>query len=93
MTGCCRPPPSPTSFRLFAAYRTWPAGDRLSDFPAAQELDGSVDTVMEQPTVPLGEAGEVLNRSEPQRQDGEQVHVVCPMVIPAAGGDPHRRRQ
>ncbi|MBB3095174.1 hypothetical protein FHR83_002837 [Actinoplanes campanulatus] len=49
--------------------------------------------MMEQPTVPLGEAGEVLNRSEPQRQDGEQVHVVCPMVIPAAGGDPHRRRQ
>ncbi|MBO3736935.1 SPFH domain-containing protein [Actinoplanes flavus] len=53
-----------------------------SDFPAAQELGGSVDTVMEQRTVPLDEAGEVLNRSELQRQDGEQVHVICPMVIP-----------
>ncbi|WP_220143774.1 hypothetical protein [Actinoplanes hulinensis] len=53
-----------------------------SDFPAAQELGGSVDTVMEQRTVPLDEAGEVLNRSELQRLEGEQVHVICPMVIP-----------
>jgi regulator of protease activity HflC (stomatin/prohibitin superfamily) len=52
------------------------------DFPAARDLGGSVDTVMEQRMVPLDEAGEVLNRSELRRQDGEQVHVICPMVIP-----------
>ncbi|MEQ4301088.1 SPFH domain-containing protein [Plantactinospora sp. B6F1] len=52
------------------------------DFPAARDLGGSVDTLMEQRTVPLDDAGEVLNRSEQRREDGEQMHVICPMVIP-----------
>ncbi|MEU4623183.1 SPFH domain-containing protein [Actinoplanes sp. NPDC023801] len=52
------------------------------DFPAARDLGGSVDTVMEQRMVPLDEAGEVLNRSELRRENGEQAHVICPMVIP-----------
>ncbi|MFY1632792.1 SPFH domain-containing protein [Solwaraspora sp. WMMB335] len=52
------------------------------DFPAARDLGGSIDTVMEQRRVPLDDAGEVLNRSEQRRDEGEQVHVICPMVIP-----------
>lgn len=53
-----------------------------ADFPAAREQGGSIATVMEQQTVPLDEAGEALNRSEQYREDGEQVHAICPMVIP-----------
>lgn len=54
-----------------------------ADFPAAREQGGGgIDTVMTQQTVPLDEAGEVLNRSEQQRVDGQQVHAICPMVIP-----------
>ncbi|MEH1122854.1 SPFH domain-containing protein [Micromonospora sp. CPCC 206061] len=52
------------------------------DFPAARDLGGSVDTVMEQRAVPLDDAGEALGTSEQRRVDGEQVHVICPMVIP-----------
>ena len=52
------------------------------DFPAARDLGGSTDTVMEQRTVPLDDAGEALNHSELRRDGGEQVHVICPMVIP-----------
>lgn len=52
------------------------------DFPAAREQGGSLDTVMEQQTVPLIEAGEALNRSEQRRDGGQQVHAICPMVIP-----------
>ncbi|GAA4963280.1 SPFH domain-containing protein [Actinoplanes utahensis] len=52
------------------------------DFPAARDIGGSVDTVMEQRTVPLDDAGEALNHSELRRDGGEQVHVICPMVIP-----------
>jgi regulator of protease activity HflC (stomatin/prohibitin superfamily) len=52
------------------------------DFPAARDLGGSIDTLMEQRTVPLDDAGEVLNRSEQRREEREQVHVICPMVIP-----------
>ncbi|MEJ3749855.1 SPFH domain-containing protein [Actinomycetes bacterium KLBMP 9797] len=53
-----------------------------ADFPAARDLGGSVDTITEQRSVPLDEAGEVLGRSEQRREDGTQVHVICPMVIP-----------
>ncbi|MCB5908041.1 SPFH domain-containing protein [Streptomyces sp. SF28] len=53
-----------------------------ADFPAAREQGGSIDTVMTQQTVPLDEAREVLNRSEQRREDGRQVHAICPMVIP-----------
>lgn len=53
-----------------------------ADFPAARDLGGSIDTLMEQRRVPLDEAGEVLNHSEQRRADGELVHVICPMVIP-----------
>ncbi|WP_436990434.1 SPFH domain-containing protein [Streptomyces sp. enrichment culture] len=54
-----------------------------ADFPAAREQGGgSIATVMTQRTVPLVEAGEALNRSEQQREDGVPVHVICPMVLP-----------
>lgn len=53
-----------------------------ADFPAAREQGGSIDTVMEQQRVPLDEAGEALNRSGQQREDGRQVHAICPMVMP-----------
>ncbi|MBT8224447.1 MAG: hypothetical protein KJO75_02915 [Dactylosporangium sp.] len=53
-----------------------------ADFPAARDLGGSIATVMEQQAVPLDEAGEVLNRSTQRREEHEQVHVICPMVIP-----------
>ncbi|WP_461026517.1 SPFH domain-containing protein [Streptomyces sparsus] len=53
-----------------------------ADFPAAREQGGSIATVMAQKTVSLDEAGEALNRSEQQREGGEQVHAICPMVLP-----------
>ncbi|WP_206441202.1 SPFH domain-containing protein [Streptomyces boncukensis] len=53
-----------------------------ADFPAAREQGGSIATVMEQQTVALDEAGEALNQSGQEREDGEQVHVICPMVLP-----------
>lgn len=53
-----------------------------SDFPAAREQGGSIDTVMEQKTVPLDEAGEELNHSGLKRDGLEQVHTICPMVMP-----------
>lgn len=61
-----------------------PEGEGMdpADFPAAREQGGSIATVMTQKTVPLDEAGEALNRSEQQRGGGQQVHVICPMVMP-----------
>ncbi|WP_398780138.1 SPFH domain-containing protein [Streptomyces sp. NBRC 110611] len=53
-----------------------------ADFPAAREQGGSIDTIMTQQTVPLDEAREALNRSEQRREDGRQVHAICPMVMP-----------
>jgi regulator of protease activity HflC (stomatin/prohibitin superfamily) len=53
-----------------------------ADFPATRDLDGSIATAMEQQTVPLDDAGEALNRSVQRREGGDQVHVICPMVIP-----------
>ncbi|WP_340556116.1 SPFH domain-containing protein [Streptomyces sp. GSL17-111] len=53
-----------------------------ADFPAAREQGGSIATVMRQKTVSLDEAGEALNRSEQQREGGDQVHAICPMVLP-----------
>ncbi|GAA3979814.1 SPFH domain-containing protein [Streptomyces marokkonensis] len=53
-----------------------------ADFPAAREQGGSIATVMVQKTVSLDEAGEALNQSEQQREGGEQVHAICPMVLP-----------
>ncbi|MCF6521771.1 SPFH domain-containing protein [Streptomyces sp. JJ36] len=53
-----------------------------ADFPAAREQGGSIDTVMAEQTVPLDEAGEALNRSRQAREDGAQVHAICPMVMP-----------
>lgn len=54
-----------------------------NDFPAAKDQGGAgTDTVMEQQTVPLDEAGEALNRSEQRRAGAGKVHVICPMVIP-----------
>ncbi|SDL02484.1 Regulator of protease activity HflC, stomatin/prohibitin superfamily [Streptomyces indicus] len=53
-----------------------------ADFPAAREQGGSLATVMVQKTVSLDEAGEALNQSEQQREGGEKVHVICPMVLP-----------
>ncbi|MFF4604968.1 SPFH domain-containing protein [Streptomyces sp. NPDC001339] len=59
-------------------------GDSMdpADFPAAREQGGSIDTIMTQKTVPLDEAREALNRSEQRREDGRQVHAICPMVMP-----------
>ncbi|WP_367124730.1 SPFH domain-containing protein [Streptomyces phytohabitans] len=53
-----------------------------SDFPAAREQGGDIDTVMSERSVPLDEAGETLNRSEQVRENGRKVHAICPMVIP-----------
>ncbi|WP_443047229.1 SPFH domain-containing protein [Streptomyces sp. KMM 9044] len=53
-----------------------------ADFPAAREQGGSIATVMHQKTVALDEAGEALNQSEQQREGREQVHAICPMVLP-----------
>ncbi len=53
-----------------------------ADFPATRELDDSMATAMEQQTVRLDDAGEALNRSVQRRDGGQQVHVICPMVIP-----------
>ncbi|MFG3257167.1 SPFH domain-containing protein [Streptomyces sp. NPDC048172] len=53
-----------------------------SDFPAAREQGGSIDTVMEQKTVPLDEAGQELNHSALKRDGLQQVHSICPMVMP-----------
>ncbi|WP_338899241.1 SPFH domain-containing protein [Streptomyces sp. TG1A-60] len=53
-----------------------------ADFPAAREQGGSIATVMAQKTVSLDEAGEALNQSEQQREGGDQVHAICPMVLP-----------
>ncbi|WP_431979793.1 SPFH domain-containing protein [Streptomyces qinglanensis] len=53
-----------------------------ADFPAAREQGGSIATVMAQRTVSLDEAGEALNQSGHKREDGEQVHEICPMVLP-----------
>ncbi|WP_267244832.1 SPFH domain-containing protein [Streptomyces sp. PR69] len=53
-----------------------------ADFPAAREQGGSIATVMAQKTVALDDAGAALGRSEQQRVDGEQVHAICPMVLP-----------
>ncbi|WP_240136396.1 SPFH domain-containing protein [Streptomyces sp. MUM 178J] len=53
-----------------------------ADFPAAREQGGSIATVMTQKTVALDDAGEALGRSEQERVDGEQVHAICPMVLP-----------
>lgn len=53
-----------------------------SDFPAAREQGGSIDTFMAEQSVPLDEAGEELNRSDQRREDGQMVHAICPMVIP-----------
>ncbi|MFC7304264.1 SPFH domain-containing protein [Streptomyces monticola] len=53
-----------------------------ADFPAAREQGGSIATVMTQKTVSLDDAGEALNRSEQQREGREQVHSICPMVLP-----------
>ncbi len=53
-----------------------------ADFPPAREQGGSIETVMEQQTVPLDEAGEALNRSDQRRDGGQAVHAICPMVLP-----------
>ncbi len=52
-----------------------------ADFPAARE-QGGLATVMVQQTVSLDEVGEALNQSEQTRESGEEVHVICPMVLP-----------
>ncbi|WP_244502601.1 SPFH domain-containing protein [Streptomyces oceani] len=57
-------------------------GMNPSDFPAAKEQGGDIDTVMSEQTVALDEAGETLNRSEQVREGGQKVHSICPMVIP-----------
>lgn len=53
-----------------------------SDFPAAREQGGSIETLMEQKSVPLDDAGEELNHSGQSREGLQQVHTICPMVMP-----------
>jgi regulator of protease activity HflC (stomatin/prohibitin superfamily) len=65
-----------------AGQGTQDEGMDPGDFPAAREQGGSIATVMAQKTVPLDEAGEALNRSEQRKEGGEQVHAICPMVMP-----------
>ncbi|HEV2089222.1 MAG TPA: SPFH domain-containing protein [Cryptosporangiaceae bacterium] len=56
------------------------------DFLAARQRGTSVGTRIVQRTAPLHEAGEVLNRSFPERsRSGEFTHVVSPVVIPKRG--------
>ncbi|MDH2392567.1 SPFH domain-containing protein [Streptomyces sp. HNM0663] len=63
-------------------YQPQEEGMDPADFPAAREQGGSIATVMTQKTVALDDAGEALGRSEQERVDGEQVHAICPMVLP-----------
>ncbi|CAM4228266.1 SPFH domain-containing protein [Nocardiopsis rhodophaea] len=52
------------------------------DFLAARDQGASVGTRVEQQTTSLNNAGEALNRSSYERDQGGTVHVICPMVIP-----------
>ncbi|MGW0732925.1 SPFH domain-containing protein [Streptomyces sp. NPDC002851] len=63
-------------------YEAQEDGMDPADFPAAREQGGSIATVMTQKTVSLDDAGEALGRSEQQREGGEKVHSICPMVLP-----------
>ncbi|MBC9711023.1 SPFH domain-containing protein [Streptomyces sp. TRM66268-LWL] len=64
------------------AFEPQEEGMDPADFPAAREQGGALATLMVQKTVALDEAGEALNQSEQTREGGEQVHVICPMVLP-----------
>src|SRR5690606_5635989 len=56
------------------------------DFAAARVQGASSGTLIEARTVPLAEAGEVLNRSfVGQDAAGRPVHVASPVVIPQSG--------
>lgn len=53
------------------------------DFISAREQGTSAGTRIEQRTAPIGEIGEIVNRSVSERGDsGEWVNVICPVVIP-----------
>ncbi|RCW40062.1 regulator of protease activity HflC (stomatin/prohibitin superfamily) [Halopolyspora algeriensis] len=53
------------------------------DFISAREQGASAGTRIEQQTAPIGEIGEIVNRSVSERGDnGEWVNVICPVVIP-----------
>ncbi|MFF3437002.1 SPFH domain-containing protein [Streptosporangium sp. NPDC002721] len=54
-----------------------------SDFVAARDQGSSLGTVIEARSVPLNEAGEIVNRSFGGKgSGGEPVHVISPVVIP-----------
>ncbi|TNM34509.1 SPFH domain-containing protein [Streptomyces sedi] len=66
-----------------AAHNGREDGMDPNDFPAAKDQGGAAtDTIMEQKTVALDDAGEALNHSEQRRAGSGSVHVICPMVIP-----------
>lgn len=56
-----------------------------ADFVAAREQGQSVGTRIEQMSVPLDEAGQVVNRSFSEREGGGFVNVISPVVIPEGG--------
>ncbi|GAB3301765.1 SPFH domain-containing protein [Parasphingorhabdus pacifica] len=56
------------------------------DFISAREQGTSSGTRIEQQTAPIGEIGEIVNRSVSERGDnGDWVNVICPVVIPKRG--------
>lgn len=56
------------------------------DFISAREQGTSAGTRIEQQNAPIGEIGEIVNRSVPERGSrGEWVNVICPVVIPKRG--------
>lgn len=56
------------------------------DFISAREQGASAGTRIEQRTAPIGEIGELVNRSVSERGDnGEWINVICPVVIPRRG--------
>ena len=56
------------------------------DFISAREQGTSAGTRIEQQSAPIGEIGEIVNRSVSERgSGGEWVNVICPVVIPKRG--------
>ncbi len=56
------------------------------DFFSAREHEASTGTKIEQMSVPLSEAAEVVNRSFRRKEEsGEYTNVICPVVIPKGG--------
>ena len=52
------------------------------DFLSARERGGTAGTRIEQQSATLTDAAEIINRSFPERESGQLVNAICPVVIP-----------